>query len=184
MSRGSQPLAELALHDAVADDALCLSVLAMQVWLDTYATGGVRPAMAREVLQTYSLAAFEAAIVDRATRLVVAEHDAHMIGFAQLTLDAHHALAPAGRQAELLRLYVQEPFTGVGVGTRLLARAEAAAAKSGATVLWLTPWVYNARALAFYGRRGYDDHGLTWFRFEGESHENRVFAKSLASAAG
>ena len=155
----------------------------MQVFLDTYATGGIRPALAREVVQTYSQAAFEAAIADPATQLVVAEHDAHLIGFAQVTLDASHELAPAGRQAELLRLYVQEPFTGVGVGTQLLARAEAAAAKAGASVLWLTPWVHNARALAFYGRRGYDDHGLTWFRFEGESHENRVFAKPLAGAA-
>lgn len=184
MNRGRQPLAEHALRDAVVDDALCLSVLAMQVWLDTYATGGIRPAMAREVLRTYSQASFESSIDDRATRIVVAEHDVHMIGFAQVALDAHHALAPPGRQAELLRLYVQEPFTGAGVGTRLLARAEAAAAASGAAVLWLTPWVHNARALAFYGRRGYDDHGLTWFRFEGESHENRVFAKSLGSAAG
>jgi len=178
------PVAELVLRDASRDDALCLSVLAMQVFLDTYATGGIRPALAREVLQTYSQGAFDAAIADPATKLVVAEHDAHMIGFAQVTLDASHALAPAGRQAELLRLYVQEPFTGCGVGTRLLARAEAVGAESGASVLWLTPWVHNARAIAFYGRRGYDDHGLTWFRFEGESHENRVFAKSLPSAAG
>ena len=176
-------MSDIALRDAVRDDALCLSVLAMQVFLDTYATGGIRPALAREVLHAYSQAAFEAAIVDPATRLVVAEHDAHMIGFAQVTLEARHELAPAGRQAELLRLYVQEPFTGVKVGTKLLARAEAAAASSGASVFWLTPWVHNARALAFYGRRGYQDHGLTWFRFEGEMHENRVFAKSLQGDA-
>ena len=156
----------------------------MQVFLDTYATGGIRPALAREVLQAYSRAAFEAAIDDLATQLVVAEREAHMIGFAQVTLDGRHELAPVGRQAELLRLYVQEPFTGVGVGTQLLARAEAMAAAAGASVLWLTPWVHNARALAFYGRRGYRDHGLTWFRFEGESHENRVLAKSLPGAAG
>ena len=169
----------MSLRDAVHEDALCLSVLARQVFLDTYATGGIRPALAREVLQTYSQAAFEAALGDEATQLVVAEHDAHLIGFAQVTLEARHELAPAGRQAELLRLYVQEPFTGCGVGTRLLARAEAVAAASGASVLWLTPWVHNARALAFYGRRAYQDHGLTHFRFEGESHENRVFAKPL-----
>lgn len=184
MSGRSTPASEVALRDAVHDDALCLSVLAMQVFLDTYATGGIRPALAREVLQTYSQAAFEEAMADPATKLVVAEHDAHMIGFAQVTRDASHALAPAGRQAELLRLYVQEPFTGRGVGTRLLARAETVAAESGASVFWLTPWVHNARAIAFYGRRGYEDHGLTWFRFEGESHENRVFAKALPSAAG
>ncbi len=66
--------------------------------------------------------------------------------------------------------------------THSQAAFEAAAA--GASVLWLTPWVHNTRALAFYGRRGYQDHGPIWFRFEGEAHENRVFAKALPSAAG
>jgi GNAT superfamily N-acetyltransferase len=110
----------------------------------------------------------------------VAEHEKHMIGFAQLTLEANHELAPAGRQAELLRLYVQEPFTGAKVGTALLRRVEELGASAGASVLWLTPWVHNHRALAFYSRRGYIDYGLTYFTFEGESHENRVMAKALS----
>jgi ribosomal protein S18 acetylase RimI-like enzyme len=70
------------------------------------------------------------------------------------------------------------------VGTRLLAEAEGLAALAGSTVLWLTPWVHNHRALAFYGSRGYEDFGLTQFTFEGESHGNRVLAKRLSLAAG
>ena len=115
---------EQCLRPALAEDALCLSVLAMQVFLDTYATQGIRPALAREVLTTYSQSTFEAAIAEAETRLIVAEHKAHLVGFAQLTLGATQALAPAGHPAELLRLYVQEPFTGAQVGTRLLAQAE------------------------------------------------------------
>jgi ribosomal protein S18 acetylase RimI-like enzyme len=171
--------AEPLLRPARADDALCLSVLAMQVFLDTYATDGIRPALAREVLQGYSQASFAAALADPATRIVVAEIAEHLVGFAQLTLGARHALAPAGEPAELLRLYVQEPFTASGIGTRLLAHAEDMAAAAGATVLWLTPWVHNIRARAFYARRGYTDVGSTWFQFEGESHENRLVARTL-----
>ena len=73
-----------------------------------------------------------------------------------------------------------EPFTRQKLGTRLLLEAERLATEAGAAVLWLTPWVHNHRALAFYARRGYQDHGLTWFRFEGESHENRVLAKVMS----
>ncbi len=167
------------LRPAVRDDALCLSVLAMQVFLDTYATAGIRPSLAREVLSAYSQAAFAAAIADARSAVVVAALDDHLIGFAQLTFGAGHDLAPAGVQAELLRLYVQEPFTGRQLGTRLLARAERLAVGAGADVLWLTPWVHNRRALAFYARRGYVDHGLTRFTFEDESHDNRLLAKML-----
>ena len=79
----------------------------------------------------------------------------------------------------LLRLYVQERFTALGIGTRLLRESENIARSADAAVMWLTPWSYNHRALAFYACRGYQDFGLTYFTFEGESHENRVCAKRL-----
>ena len=44
------------LRPARPDDALCLSVLTMQVFLDTYATEGIRPSLAREVLTSYAAA--------------------------------------------------------------------------------------------------------------------------------
>lgn len=176
----SPALAGVTLRPALPEDALCLSVLAMQVFLDTYATEGIRPEIAREVLSCYSQESFNRALQDPQSHITVAERHRHLLGFAQVSFGAAHHLAPAGVQAELLRLYVQEPFTGAKLGTQLLARAEQVAAANGATVLWLTPWVHNHRALAFYARRGYADHGLTHFTFEGESHENRVFAKRLA----
>ena len=174
-----QPPFEVLLRNAKPEDALCLSVLAMQVFLDTYATEGIRPPIAREVLASYSQSAFASAIESNDGSISVAEVKSNMVGFAQLTFGAQHELAPVGVQAELLRLYVQEPFTGAKVGTKLLAQAEHIASEHGATVLWLTPWVHNHRARAFYARRHYIDYGLTHFTFEGESHENRVLAKSL-----
>lgn len=174
----------ITLRAARPDDALCLSVLAMQVFLDTYATEGIRPALAREVLASYSAEVFAAALAAPQARLTVAERAGHLVGFAHLTLGATEPLAPAGVQAELLRLYVQEPFTARGLGSALLAQAEAQAVAAGATVLWLTPWVHNHRALAFYRARGYADCGATFFHFEGEAHENRVCAKRLRPKEG
>ena len=173
----------VTVRSALPEDALCLSVLAMQVFLDTYATQGIRPAIAREVLSAFSQQVFSQAIGSPGARLLCAERAGHLVGFAHVTLGASQAMAPPGGQAELLRLYVQEPFTGQGVGSLLLAQAERAAGLAGATVVWLTPWVHNHRALQFYGRRGYQDHGLTAFSFEGESHDNRVLAKSVSGFA-
>lgn len=170
---------QVQLRAAHADDALCLGVLGLQVFLDTYCPAGIRPTVAREVLQGFSTDTMAAALADPGQAFVVAELDGHLVGFAQLRHRAAEPLAPAGVQAELFRLYVQEPSTGAGLGTRLLHAAEQLAAQGGASVMWLTPWVHNTRALAFYARRGYADHGATWYRFEGEQHENRVLARAL-----
>jgi ribosomal protein S18 acetylase RimI-like enzyme len=171
------------LRHALTADALCLRVLGLQVFLDAYATEGIRPTLAREVLETFSERATQAALADSASRITVAERDGHLVGFAHLRLRAPQALAPAGVQAELFRLYVQAPFAGLGLGRALLVDAERRAREAGATVLWLKVWVHNARARAFYARHGFSDCGSTWYEFEGERHQNRVLAKRLDGAA-
>ncbi|MCU0938084.1 MAG: GNAT family N-acetyltransferase [Burkholderiaceae bacterium] len=171
------------LRPAQAADALPLRVLGQQVFLDTYATEGIRPSLAREVLETFSERETQAALADAGSCIRVAERDGHLVGFAHLRLRALQALAPAGVQAELLRLYVQAPFAGRGLGRALLADVERRAREGGATVLWLTVWVHNARARAFYARHGFSDCGSTWYEFEGERHENRVLARRLDGAA-
>ncbi|MDR6580216.1 hypothetical protein J2X88_005123 [Pseudomonas extremaustralis] len=40
------------IRDAIPQDALCIGVLGMQVFLDTYATEGIRTSIATEALQT------------------------------------------------------------------------------------------------------------------------------------
>lgn len=167
------------IRPATADDALCLGVLALQVFLDTYATEGIRPAIAREALGSYAPAVYQRLLQDADVFILVAEQQGHLLGFAQVRLGTTHALVDHPAPAELDRLYVQEPFTGCGLGRALLHAAEQAAALRGAGLLWLTPWVHNHRARHFYAREGYADVGLTWFEFEGERHENRLLTRPL-----
>lgn len=167
------------IRTATPADAACLGVLATQVFLDTYATEGIRPAIAAEVQRSFSTATMQALIEQPATLLRVAERQGNLIGFAQLTIGTQHAAAPSARPAELDRLYVQKPFTGQGLGRALLIDAETQAAARGATSLWLTPWVGNARALAFYAALGYADVGQAWFEMDDTRHENRVLVKDV-----
>ncbi|MEO8938547.1 MAG: GNAT family N-acetyltransferase [Burkholderiaceae bacterium] len=173
---------DATLRPATVSDALCISVLGMQVFLDNYATDGIRPSLAREVLAQFSLEATGALLTAPHIGCIVAERDRHLIGFALWSLDTPHALVATGRPAKLERLYVQEPFVGSGLGSSLLTATERGAAAKGADVLWLTTWVGNRRALDFYPRRGYADFGATTYALEHEKHENRVFARSLVDA--
>ena len=173
----------IACRPAVPADALCLGVLALQVFLDTYARQGIRPALAREALERGSRESFEALIADPLECVLVAERAGHLVGFAHLRAATPHAQVGDPTAAELCRLYVQEPFTGRGVGRALLREAERAAAARGAGTLWLTAWDGNARALAFYPRQGYAHVGDTLYTFEGESYGNFLFARRLGDPA-
>ncbi len=173
----------ISFRPAVADDALCLGVLSTQVFLDTYAARGIRQALAREVLAQHSVASYEALLADAGTTILVAECAGHLVGFSQVGDGARHAMLSGVASSELKRLYVQEPFTGRGVGRDLLRHAEKAAAARGAETLWLTAWTGNLRALRFYPRRGYEDIGETVYMFEGESYPNRLFGKRVRHVA-
>lgn len=167
------------LRAATPDDALCIGVLATQVFLDTYATEGIRPAIAREALQTMAPGVFAPLLAEPSIRFLLAERNEHLVGFVQWTFPEPHEMVHARQPAELQRLYVQERFAAQGVGTRLLRAAEADAAALGADLMWLTAWSGNQRARGFYARRGYVDAGTTSHRFEGETFENRLFVRPL-----
>ena len=175
-------MSDVGFRVARPADALVLSMLATQVFLDTYATEGIRPSVAREVQAQLGPSAIESLLARPDTRVLVAERAGHLIGFAQTMFGAAHALVPQRPAVELERLYVQGRFTGTGIGKALLLGAERQAAAQGAAALWLTCWIGNARALAFYARQGYAELGSTDYEFEGERHENRVFVKKLAVA--
>jgi len=175
--------ADILVRHAGEADALCLHALATQVFLDTYATEGIREAIAREAQQGLSVAAFLGQIADPSVRVLLAERRGFLVAFASVRLGATHALLPEGRAAELSRLYVQSPFSRRGIGTLLLRRVEALARAAGASTLWLTAWVGNTRALAFYARQGYEELGSTDHEFENEHFENRLFARALVVEA-
>ena len=138
LSHSLTPMADIVLRTALPADALCLGALGMQVFLDTYATEGIRPGLAREALDHFSAEAMAAALDAPGAEFVVAERAGHLVGFAELAHGATHALVDPGPACELARLYVQAPFTGRGLGRRLLEEAEARAAARGGRALWLT----------------------------------------------
>lgn len=169
------------LRDATPDDALVIGVLGTQVFLDTYATSGVRALLAREVRSHFSTEAIAALLVQPRTRFVLAEREGHLVGFVQLGFGAKQALVAADPAVEVQRLYVQARLNGQGVGKALIGAAAARAAAAGAQALWLTAWVGNAHALAWYRRQGWRELGSTDYVFEDERFENRVFEWPLVA---
>lgn len=93
--------------------------------------------------------------------LFVAEVNGALIGFALLdTLacddeEVEPLLAGAHPSMELSKLYVHPAAHGTGAAQALFDAVDDAARDRSAASLWLTVWMENARALAFYRRNGF-----------------------------
>lgn len=175
-------LQSLQLRPGQQSDALTVAALSVQVFLDTYATDGVRPDLAREAFREYSEQAFLGRLADPNRRFILAEGQQALVGFAEVHSGPREAPVPDLHGVELVRLYVQPQAQRSGVGTALLDAAEKLALSARAPALWLTVWEGNRRALAFYARSGYADMGATVHAFEGREYANRVVAKLLSAA--
>lgn len=171
------------LRPGIPDDALTIAALAVQVFLDTYATEGIRPDLAREAFTEYSAEAFASRLHEPARRFILAEQANGVVGFAELVAIPLPATAGTVVGAQLVRLYIQPRFQRSGLGQRLLQAAELAASSLGLPALWLTAWEGNDRARRFYEAVGYENIGATTYTFQGNSYANRVFAKHLRAGA-
>ena len=169
----------MQLRPARPTDAAALAGLALQVFLDTYCTNGLRADLTAEALATGDPARWRSELVDPQRRCLLLAHEvdgeAHCTGLAMLRLDAG--------QAELERLYLHPRFQRQGLGRRLLSAAEAAASTAGVHQLWLDCWAGNTRALAFYAACGYADQGESHYEFGGRRYANRRLQRAIASIA-
>lgn len=166
-------MAEL-LRPARPEDADCLSALASLVWLDTYATEGIRPVLARYVQASLSPQAFQEQLADASRHIQLIERDGHVLAYAVLQENVACPSLP-GWQAELATLYVMPRFAAQGLGRRLLSASVQLASQLGYHGLWLSVYHGNPRALGFYRHLGLPQGPDCYFEMEGERHLNHVF---------
>jgi ribosomal protein S18 acetylase RimI-like enzyme len=173
---------DFVYRQASAEDALCLCVLASQVFLDTYATNGVNLDLANEVTSVLSKESFLNRLERSTVELLVAAHGGYVVGFLDLDFGSPCPDA-AVTGVEILRLYVQQAFQRRKVGRTLMSLAEERVRNAGHKATWLTAWVGNLRARDFYRTLGYKDVGSTQYVIGGQEYENRILVKELPVTA-
>ena len=164
---------------ASPEDALSISVLATQIFLDTYATGGMRADLAQEALGIYNVPQLATRIASLPPQFIVAECNAHLVAFTEIVIADAAPLPALSGGLECKKLYVQRHFKRMGIGQQLLQHAEASAKQSTAPCVWLTAYIKNYDAINFYEAMGYVDVARVPYVFEGNSYENIVFSKII-----
>ena len=152
-------------------DAQGIAALATLVFLDTYASTGIRADLAREVFSQYSASAFAQRLEDERTTFLLVEAAGYLVAFVEVMGNSPYPAAGSRARTEVVRLYVHPRFHRQGLGSKLLRAAERLA---GAQGVWLAVWAENALALAFYARLGYKVVGTREHVIEGKGYQNHV----------
>jgi GNAT superfamily N-acetyltransferase len=145
---------DVTIRQAVADDAVGIAHLHVDVWEDAYA--GVIPASVferRRSTITERIGSWRDQLTDSSARTTVAEAASGLVGFANV--GPARADDDVNVDEELRALYVRASRWGTGVGRALLTAALA----ERAAYLWVLRG--NDRAISFYQKHGFVDDGAT-----------------------
>lgn len=108
----------------------------------------------------------------------LAEEDGALIGFARIG-DVKLPVTPVGPALELRQLYLSDAAKGRGVADALMDWVTAEARTRGAGEIFLSVYVDNHRAKAFYARHGFADVGPYTFMVGHHRDEDRLMRLTL-----
>lgn len=158
-------------------------MVAMQVFVSTYAGQGVSAGLAQHVLAQFSVERLVALLhaPDAMVRVLWRPGEASgtpgILGGLAVLRQGREAPAGPSCQVELETLYVLQALHGQGLGAALLADAEAAVLAQWRQPLWLTVNAGNGSAIRFYQRQGFAIVGEDHFELEGARHLNWVMSR-------
>ncbi len=177
------PDAALRIRRATTADVAPLVQLARQSFRDAYRGLDDPDEIEDYVTRHFTPQAFEAVLAEPAAVLLVAELDAHLVGYAHLQPTPAPACVDGPAPIELCRLYLADAKIGRGWGRALMAAVMREAAAAGGRTLWLGVYSRNERARAFYRRWGLEDVGVKTFVFGGRPYDDPVMAGPVAPQA-
>jgi ribosomal protein S18 acetylase RimI-like enzyme len=160
-----------SIRTARPEDSARIAVLGAHVWVHTYAAAGVSEIIAQYVLATFTPEKIQGLVNDPGTVVLIAEAEGNLAGYIVMRIGSYHADVPI----EIETLYIQDSFSGRGIGSALLTHARGIAeARTGDRTVWLIVNSQNEKAISFYHSRGMTQEGLAYFELGGIRHENKV----------
>jgi diamine N-acetyltransferase len=152
-------------------DAARVAVLGTHVWVHTYAAAGVSDVIAQYVLRTFTIERIRILVNDPDAVMLLAEVEGNLAGYIVMRFGSQHA----DISTEIETLYIQESFSGRGIGSSLLTHARGIAeSRAGNRAFWLIVNSKNEKAISFYHSRGMAQEGIAYFELGGIKHENKV----------
>ena len=167
------------IRPALPTEAPALSELATRLFLETY-TGQIPAAD----LDTHVRATFQP---EAQLREITCPGGCVLVAVEGAELQAYASLRPGpppGAQAvpdalEVARFYVAAPHHGTGLAAELMASCLTWAEREGRKLVWLQVWEANPRAIAFYGKLGFQDAGGTTYKLGNIIYCDRVMSRML-----
>lgn len=170
-------MSAITYRDATIADAPLMAQLGPETFTETF--GHLyTPENLAAFLINHKEANWRAELADPGFSVRIAEHEGAAVGFAKVGPPSL-PFEVEGPAAELRQLYVLGPWQGAGVAPALMAWVLDEARRRGAAQLFLSVFIDNRRARAFYARYGFEPVGSYAFMVGSHADEDIIMRMTL-----
>jgi diamine N-acetyltransferase len=145
------------------EDAPMLAELAARTFAEAFAAENTPEDLQAHLESSYGVAQQSRELSDPNEITLLAFSGEILIAFAQVRRKLPPACVTQEQAIEVHRFYVDRTAHGKGVAQELMTAVKAAAIDFDAKHLWLSAWERNPRAVAFYGKMGFEIVGTADF---------------------
>lgn len=169
---------DITIRKAVIEDSKKLSILYKQVYIKTYGWDGVSDEFANFITNQFSVSRIEATIKTCTDCIIVSEYKNNLVGVLEIE---YNKKCPINNIAatELNKLYILDWFCGIGIGEKLLQKAEEIIKNKQLNEFWLWVLDSNTKAINFYKKHGFITIGEAPFKMETNTYNNLVMLKKI-----
>jgi ribosomal protein S18 acetylase RimI-like enzyme len=136
-------------------DVDVLAELSRRTFIETFAAANTPEDMAAHIAKAYAADKLAAELKAPGSSFFFIELDDEPVGYLKVNAGSSQTDRVDGDTLEVERIYVAAEHQGRRLGKTLLEFAIDLAVRQGRDAVWLGVWEKNAKAMAFYERRGF-----------------------------
>ncbi|MDP2386964.1 MAG: GNAT family N-acetyltransferase [Bacteroidota bacterium] len=164
-----------SIRPADKNDAEVVSKLGRTTFLAAHEASTPKEDMEQYLELKFSIAAVEKELADSNNVFQLLYSNEKPAGYSKIIYNSPCSFLPENPDiSKMERLYISKEFYDKKLGYKLFAHNKELCLRNNQTGIWLTVWVENDRAVAFYDRLGFKIIGEVMFKVGSQQSPNYV----------
>jgi ribosomal protein S18 acetylase RimI-like enzyme len=160
-------------------DHVLLAEFGAKAFTDSFAGQNTPENMAAYISAAFSPHKQAQELAEPTSTFLIAQIEEDVVGYARLLAGPAPNCVSGDNPIELVRIYADQNWIGMGIGSALMQASLDEARKQDHDTIWLGVWEHNPRAIAFYQKWGFNEVGSHHFQLGNEQQLDMIMQRSL-----
>ena len=165
---------------AKKEDAELIAEISQRTFYDTFAKFNTKENMDKFMADPFNKEALMSEVGLPGNIFLLAYLDEEAVGYVRMRESENPAELGDIGAIEIARIYAEQKTIGKGVGKALMLECVSIAKKMNKQLIWLGVWEYNATAISFYEKFGFEKFGSHIFMLGDDVQTDILLKKTLA----